>query len=73
MSRDVSADREATSALLEESLKLQGSVSLSSATQQSADATALQRTEDLIAHLPSLRAAYLQVAPVTPQALILSR
>ena len=57
----------------DESLQLHGTVPLSSDTQQPVDCDVTQLTDDIAAHLPTLRATYLQVAPVTPLALIRSR
>ena len=74
VARDVSTDANKTSVHFADSLQLHATSQLSSATRHTVDdVNVLNLIDDIVNHLPSMRSTYLQVAPVTPAALLHSR
>ena len=65
MFRDVQTDSGLPSAEFDSSVTLSGSTPMSSATQQPITIDLSELSRDLVSHLPSMRATYLEFAPVS--------
>jgi len=63
--RDVQSDCGLSSSQFDSAVKLIGSTPISSATQQPITADVPKLSVDIISHLPSVRATYLEIAPVS--------
>ena len=63
--RDVETESNLSSAEFDNSLSLLGLTPISSATQRPTNVDASKLSHDLISHLPSMRATYLEIVPVS--------